>query len=87
MIAATVALLFAAVGRMQFITSPPLAAVVWLSPLIVRYGTRLGSPSQPFTHVYIVATVVLFIGATRILFEQSDLLAVPISRPIIDALL
>ena len=85
MIAATVALLFAAVGRMQFITSPSLAAVVWLSPLIAGMAHDWIT-NRRIHYAYIVATVVLFIGATRILFEQSDLW-LSISRPIIDALL
>jgi hypothetical protein len=85
MIAATVALLFAAVGRMSFISSPPLAGVMWLSPLLI--GMVHDKITLGRVHpVYIIATVGLFIGGTRILFEQSEVW-LRIGRPLLDALL
>jgi hypothetical protein len=85
MIAATVALLFAAVGRMRFIESRPLLALLWLSPLLVGMGhdwiTR-----RRIHLAYVVATLALFVGAFRILFEQSEFW-LRIGRPIIDAIL
>jgi hypothetical protein len=85
MIAATVALLFAAVGRLSFIESPPLLALVWLSPLLV--GIAHDWNTRRRVHMtYVVATLTLFIGGFRILFEQSELW-LRIGRPIIDALL
>src|SRR5262245_12556425 len=84
MIAATVALLFAAVGRMRFI-APPVAAVVWLSPMFV--GMAFDWASRRRVHpVYLIATPVLFIGATRVLFLASEAW-LGIGRPIIDALM
>jgi len=85
MIAATVALLFAAVGRMQFIESRPLLGLLWLSPLLV--GMAHDWITRRRIHVtYVVATLALFIGGTRILFEQSELW-LRIGRPIIDVIL
>jgi len=85
MIAATVALLFAAVGRMQFIESRPLLGLLWLSPLLV--GMAHDWITRRRVHVtYVVATLALFIGGTRILFEQSELW-LRIGRPIIDVIL
>ena len=84
-VAATVALLFAAIGRMTFITSGSLGAAVWLSPMLV--GLAYDWISSRRVHaVYVVSTIVLFVGATRILFEQSEAW-LRIGRPIIDALL
>jgi hypothetical protein len=85
MVAATVALLFAAVGRMQFIESPWLRAAVWLSPLFVGMAHDWVS-SRRIHWTYLVATTVLFIGAMRILFVGSETW-LRIGRPIIDALL
>jgi len=85
MIAATVALLFAAVGRMSFIGSPPLAGLVWLSPLLI--GMVHDKVTVGRVHpVYIVTTIGFLIGGTRILFEQSEAW-LRIGRPILDALL
>jgi hypothetical protein len=85
MIAATVALLFAAVGRMSFISSPPLAGLVWLSPLLI--GMVHDKITIGRVHpVYVITTVALFLGATRILFEQSEAW-LRIGRPLLDALL
>ena len=85
MIAATTALLFAAVGRMSFIGSPPLAGLVWLSPLLI--GMVHDKVTVGRVHpVYIVTTIGFLIGGTRILFEQSEAW-LRIGRPILDALL
>ncbi|MNC85830.1 hypothetical protein D3C83_14440 [compost metagenome] len=83
MVAATVALLFAAVGRMN-IASLPLATAVWLSPLFVgmAYDWRIRGRVHP---AYIIATTGLFLGAFRVLWERSETW-LRISRPLIDAL-
>ena len=84
MIAATVALLFAAVGRMPFIESTGIKALVWLSPMFV--GMAYDWFARRRVHlVYLVGTVGLFVGATRVLFTQSETW-LRIARPIIDAL-
>ena len=84
MIAATVALLFAAVGRMG-IESTPLAALVWLSPLLI--GMVHDKVTLGRVHpVYVITTVALFIGATRVVFEESEVW-LRIGRPLLDALL
>ena len=84
MVAATVALLFAAVGRMNF-ASQGIAALVWLAPMFV------GMAHDWFTRrrvhpAYVIGTIGLFVGGTRILFENSSFW-LSIGRPIIDALL
>ena len=86
MVAATVALLFAAVGRMAFIQSQLLlAAVVWLSPLFV--GMAHDWITRRHVHpVYVITTVGLFVGALRVLVAESAAW-LPIGRPLIDALL
>jgi len=85
MVAATVALLFAAIGRMAFIPSPLLATAVWLSPLLIGM-VHDWITSRRVHPVYIITTIGLFLGATRILFEQSELV-LRLTRPLIDALL
>jgi len=86
MLAATVALLFAAVGRMKFLDPQPLlAAAVWLSPLVV--GIAYDWMTRRRVHsVYIIATVVLFLGAFRVFFTESAVW-LAIGRPIIAALM
>jgi hypothetical protein len=85
MVAATVALLFAAVGRMSFIGSPALSGLVWLSPLLI--GMVHDKVTLGRVHpVYIIATAGLFLGGTRVLFEQSEVW-LRIGRPLLDALL
>ena len=84
MVAATVALLFAAVGRMDFIESTGVRALVWLSPMFV--GMAYDWSTRRRVHpAYLIGTVGLFVGATRILFVESDVW-LRIARPIIDAL-
>jgi hypothetical protein len=85
MVAATVALLFAAVGRMQFIASRALAGVIWLSPMFV--GMAYDGIARRRVHpVYLIATAVLFLVGMRVLFTQSGIW-LAISRPIINALM
>jgi len=85
MVAATVALLFAAVGRMKFVASPGLAALIWLSPIGV--GMAYDGIARRRVHpVYLIATAVLVLVGTRILFTQTGFW-LAIGRPIIDALL
>ena len=85
MIAATVALLFAAIGRMTFIASPALSGIVWLSPLLI--GMFYDKVTQGRVHpAYLVTTAGLLIGGTRVLFEQSEAW-LRIGRPMLDALL
>ena len=84
MIAATVALLFAAVGRMRFIESTGIKALIWLTPMFV--GMAYDWFARRRVHpAYLVGTVGLFVGATRVLFTQSETW-LRIARPIIDAL-
>jgi len=85
MITATVALLFAAVGRMAFITSYAVYELVWLSPMFVGMGhdwiTR-----RRIHPVYIVGTAALFFGSLRVLLVESDAW-LAIGRPLLDALM
>jgi hypothetical protein len=86
MLAATVALLFAAVGRIKFLDPRPLlAAAVWLSPMFVGM-THDWITRRRVHSVYVLATVVLFFGALRVLFTESAVW-LAIGRPIIDALM
>jgi len=85
MVAATVALLFAAVGRMEFLGSRGLAALIWLSPLLVGMGYD-GIARRRVHPVYLIATAMLVMVGMRILFTQSAVW-LAIGRPIIDALL
>jgi hypothetical protein len=85
MVAATVALLFAAVGRMRFIESTGIKALIWLTPMFV--GMAYDWIARRRVHsAYLVGTVGLFVGATRVLFTQSETW-LRIARPIIDALI
>jgi hypothetical protein len=68
---ATVALLFAAVGRMTFISSRPLAALLWLSPVFI--GIAYDGLTRRKVHpAYVIGLPILFLGATRVLFTQSE---------------
>ena len=85
MVAATVALLFAAVGRMAFIESQPLAGIVWLSPLFV--GMAYDWTTRRRVHpVYLITTAGLCLGALRLLVADSEAW-LRIGRPLITALL
>jgi hypothetical protein len=68
---ATVALLFAAAGRMTFISSRPLALLVWLSPVFIAIGYD-GLTRRRVHPSYLIGLPILFIGAMRILFTQSE---------------
>jgi len=84
MVAATVALLFAAVGRMGLEQSPALFELVWLSPLFA--GIAYDWVARRRVHpAYVVGLVGLFVGSMRVLLEDSEVWLV-IGRPIIDAL-
>ena len=85
MVSATVALLFAAVGRMAFIQSQLLFAAVWLSPLLA--GMAHDWLTRRRVHpVYMIATAGLCLGALRLLIAESELW-LRIGRPLIRALL
>jgi len=85
MLVATVALLFAAVGRMRFIDSIPLMLLVWLSPLIVAmaYDWMTRRRVHP---AYIIGTAALFVGAMRELVAETNLW-LPLGRSILALLL
>jgi hypothetical protein len=72
MLAATVALLFAAVGRLNdaIIHSPAWAAVVWLSPLLIGMAYDWYSGRRAHA-AYIVSLAWLFFGALRLTVVQS----------------
>jgi hypothetical protein len=83
MVAATVALLFAAIGRMEFLPIPVLF-LIWLSPMLAGMFHDWITRRQVH-RVYIIATMVLFAGSLRILFDQTRVW-LAIGRPLIDAL-
>ena len=69
-LAATVALLFAAVARMQWLATP-VAATLWLSPLLV--GMLYDWRTRGRVHVaYLVSAAWLFVGAMRVALVESD---------------
>jgi len=71
MLGATVALLFAAVGRLQLIDRAPLvAAGVWLSPLLIGMLHDWRTRGRPHA-VYVISAVWLFVGGTRVLVTES----------------
>jgi hypothetical protein len=71
MLVATVGLLFAAVGRMRFVSSIPVMLLVWLSPLIVAmvYDWKTRGRVHP---AYIIGTAGLFVGAMRELVAETN---------------
>jgi hypothetical protein len=81
MLTATVGLLFAAVGRMRFITSMPIMLLVWLSPLIVAMGYDWKTRGRVHP-AYIIGTAGLFVGSMRELVEQTEIW-LPIGRRIL----
>jgi hypothetical protein len=84
MLAATVALLFAAVGRLGLIDQRPLlAAIVWLSPLLIGMLYDWRTRGRPHL-VYVLSAVWLFVGATRVLATESAAWQ-PIGRAILAA--
>jgi hypothetical protein len=70
-LAATVALLFAAVGRMAFIKSPFLTVLLWLSPLLI--GMAYDVVKRRRIHgAYFISLALLLAGFSRVLFLQSN---------------
>jgi len=69
---ATVALLFAAIGRLSFVLGRgPIALLAWLSPLLVAMGYD-GVVSRRVHRTYVIGLVLLLIGFTRVLFTESE---------------
>jgi hypothetical protein len=66
-----VGLLFAAVGRIRFVSSIPVMLLVWLSPLIVAmvYDWKTRGRVHP---AYIIGTAGLFVGALRELVAETN---------------
>jgi hypothetical protein len=84
MLGATVALLFAAVGRLQLIDRAPVAAAaVWLSPLLIGMLYDWRTRGRPHI-VYVISAVWLFVGGTRVLVTDSAAWQ-PIGRAILAA--
>jgi hypothetical protein len=84
MVVATVALLFAAVGRMGLERTPALFELVWLSPVLA--GIAYDGVARRRVHpAYVIGLVGLFVGSMRVLLEESDVWLV-IGRPLLDAL-
>ena len=72
MVGATVALLFAAVGRIQALDPmPAVAAVAWLSPMLIGMAYDWRTRGRPHA-AYVVATAWLFVGGTRVLLVESE---------------
>jgi hypothetical protein len=82
-LAATVALLFAAVGRMH-LKSFALSELIWLSPLLVGMGHDWRQRRRVHP-AYVIGTVGLFVGSLRVLAEDSEAW-LAIGRPLLDAL-
>ncbi len=85
MVGATVALLFAAVGRMSFLPSPALGAIIWLSPMFLTMAYDWKQRGRIHA-ASLIATVWLFVGATRVAFLESEAW-LRIGRGIIDFLM
>ena len=68
---ATVALLFAAVGRISFTQSTPLLLLIWLSPVLVSIGHE-ALTSRRLDPVYAFGLVILAIGAGRVALVQYE---------------
>jgi hypothetical protein len=85
MVVATVALLFAAVGRMGLEKrSVALFELIWLSPILAGMGYDWISRRRVHP-AYIVGLVGLFIGSLRVALEDSEAWLV-IGRPLLDLL-
>jgi hypothetical protein len=68
---ATVGLLFAAVGRMTFLSSVPIALMVWLSPVMV--GILYDAIKRRKVHrVYWIGSAILIVGLLRLVLAQSE---------------
>jgi hypothetical protein len=85
MVAATVALLFAAVGRMPYITSALVLTLIWFSPLLagMAYDVMTSRRVHP---TWIISAVFLFVGGLRLLVSTSETW-LRIGRPLLDAFL
>ena len=82
MLAATVALLFAAIGRIHALDPVPwLAVLIWLSPMLIGMGHDWRVRGRPHA-AYVISAVWLFVGATRILLTESELW-LPVGRAIL----
>jgi hypothetical protein len=68
---ATIALLFAAVGRMSFIQIQALLLPLWLSPLLAGMAYDLLTRRKVHA-TYIVGGVWLLIGFSRVFFTESE---------------
>jgi hypothetical protein len=66
---ATVALLFAAVGRMSFTQSTPLLLVVWVSPVLIAI-TQQALVHRRLDRLYMAGLVILIIGASRLALAE-----------------
>jgi uncharacterized membrane protein YozB (DUF420 family) len=79
---ATVALLFAAVGRLPFTDGAPLpAAGLWLSPLLIGMLYDWRTRGRPHA-AYVISATWLFVGATRVLVTESAVWQ-PVGRAIL----
>lgn len=67
---ATVALLFAAVGRMNFLPLP-VAPFVWLSPVLIAMGYDFATRRR-VDKVYLLGVVILLVGACRLFIAESE---------------
>ena len=77
---ATVALLFAAVGRMNFLPLPA-APFVWLSPVLIAMGYDFAT-CRRVDKVYVLGVVILLVGACRLLIVESEVW-LRIGRPLL----
>ena len=68
---ATVALLFAAVGRMSFTQSTPLLLLVWLSPVLAAIGHG-ALTRRRLDPVYSMGLVILLIVSARVVVAESE---------------
>jgi hypothetical protein len=69
---ATVALLFAAIGRLSFLLGQgPIALFAWLSPLLVAIGYD-GLLNRRVHPTYMIGLAILLIGFARIFFVRSE---------------
>jgi hypothetical protein len=68
---ATVALLFAAIGRMSFIQSTPLLLLIWVSPVLVALAHE-ALTRRRLDPIYSMGLVILLAGAGRVAVAQSD---------------
>ena len=68
---ATVALLFAAVGRMNLFQRPLLFLTVWLSPVLLGMGYDVLTRRRVHP-TYMIGLAALLLGFSRVLFLQSE---------------